>query len=472
MSAPSTHRPDRGLLLALLLVLLAAVAVVLTSPAGTPAPVARSSSGDLVSTTALACPDLAPAPRTRADVRVGLAPAEPGLPGGTVVRGPADDPAGTETLERGALLDVPPADRDGGPALGAEGPAAAGLFATRADVARGHALGVTGCPAPRAEWWFTGAGAGLDHDSTLLLANVDPGPAVVDLRVLGPDGDVDTVSGRGVLVAPHSRKRVALADIAPQTDDLALSVHAERGRVVAAVDDSLRTTATARPGQEWLPGAEAPSRTVRIAGPPGRASRRTLLVANPSGLETVVDLRVSGSGGTFTPTGLEPVTVAPGTLRSIDLTRALARTVRPGEPVALRLRSEHPVVATLRSAVGGDETLAPTVLPLTGPAAAPLVPGTRATVQVGAESSAARVRVTAYGARGRRLDETSLKLDPQTTAGWSPKPGAAYVVVSPARPGTVSGAVGYTGEGAGAATVPLTPLPLRQQRPPVRPGLP
>ena len=453
--------------------LLAAAAVVLTSPAGVPAPAARtSSSGDLVSATALACPDLAPAPRTRADVRVGLAPAEPGLPGGTVVRGPADDPAGTERLERGAQVTVPPADRTGGPVLAARGPAAAGLFATRADVARGHALGVTGCPAPRAEWWFTGAGAGLDHRSTLLLANVDPGPAVVDLRVLGPDGDVDTVSGRGVLVAPHSRKRVALADVAPQTDDLALSVHAERGRVVAAVDDSRRTSATARPGQEWLPGAEAPSRTVRLAGTPGRASRRTLLVANPSSLEAVVDLRVSGSGGTFTPTGLQPVTVAPGTLRSIDLTRALSRTVRPGEPVALRLRSEHPVVATLRSTVGGDETLAPMVLPLTGPAAASLVPGARATVQLGAESSAARVRITAYDARGRRLDGTTLALDPRTTAGWSPKPGAAYLVVSPARAGTVSGAVGYAGEGAGAATVPLTPLPLRQQRPPVRPGLP
>ena len=79
---------------------------------------------------------------------------------------------------------------------------------------------------------------------------------------------------------------------------------------------------------------------------------------------------------------------------------------------------------------------------------------------------------SAYGARGRRVDATTLSLRPATTAGWSPEPGAAYVVVSPARPGTVSGAVGYAGAAGGVATVPLTPLPLRQQRPPVRPGLP
>ena len=468
MSTPSSRRPDRGLLLALLLVLLAAAAVVLTSPAQVPAPVRRASStGDLVRTTAIACPDLAPVPPARAGVRVGLAPAEPGLPGG-----PVEGPTGTQQLERGALVDVPPADRDGGPVLRARGPAAPGLFATRTDAARGRTLGVTGCPAPRAEWWFTGAGAGLDHRSTLLLANVDPGPAVVDLRVLGPDGEVDTVASRGVLVAPHSRKRVALADVAPQTDDLALSVHAERGRVVASMIDSRRTGPTARPGQEWLAGTEAPSRTLRLAGVPGRAARRTLLVANPSGLEAVVDLRVSGSSGTFTPTGLEPVTVAPGTVRSLDLTRALARTVRRGEPVALLLTSERPVLASLRSTVGGDETLAPAVVPLTGPAAAAVVPGARATVRLSAGSTAARVHVTAYGARGRRLDATTLSLRPATTSGWSPEPGAAYVVASPARPGTVSGAVGYASAEGGVATVPLTPLPLRQQRPPVRPGLP
>jgi hypothetical protein len=197
-------------------------------------------------------------------------------------------------------------------------------------------------------------------------------------------------------------------------------------------------------------------------------------VGNPSDLEAVVDVRVSGRSGTFTPTGLGQVTVAPGALRSVDVTRALARTVRAGEPVGLRLRSEQPVVAALRSSVGGDETTAAAAAPLAGPAAVTVVPGGTTTVQLTADATAARVRLTAYDARGGRRDGTTVTVGPGATEGWSPAPGAAYVVVAPSRPGRVSGAVGWTapGTGTGAAAAPLTPLPLRRLRPPVRPGLP
>ena len=59
------------------------------------------------------------------------------------------------------------------------------------------------------------------------------------------------------------------------------------------------------------------------------------------------------------------------------------------------------------------------------------------------------------------------------TATWSPRKGAAYVVVEPGSResggGTLHGAVTY--EGGGLASVPLTPLPLRLERPQVHPAL-
>ena len=86
---------------------------------------------------------------------------------------------------------------------------------------------------------------------------------------------------------------------------------------------------------------------------------------------------------------------------------------------------------------------------------------------------AAKATVTAYDAKGTEVDNTRLTVDATATATWSPKKGATYVVVEPGSPesggGALHGAVTY--EGGGLATVPLTPLPLRLERPQVHPGL-
>jgi hypothetical protein len=81
--------------------------------------------------------------------------------------------------------------------------------------------------------------------------------------------------------------------------------------------------------------------------------------------------------------------------------------------------------------------------------------------------------VTAYDAKGTEVDRTKLTVDARATATWSPKKGAAYVVVEPdsrdGGSGTLHGAVTY--DGGGIASVPLTALPLRLERPQVHPGL-
>jgi hypothetical protein len=97
-------------------------------------------------------------------------------------------------------------------------------------------------------------------------------------------------------------------------------------------------------------------------------------------------------------------------------------------------------------------------------------------VQLTAATRAARVRLAAYGAQGRRLGGITLRVPPAATRAWSPPGGAGYVVVTPHRGGSgggpdrpVSGAVSYAGDGL--AAVPLTAFPLRVERPPTRPTL-
>jgi hypothetical protein len=464
-------RPDPALLTGLVLVLLAGAAVLLTLPArvaggadaGTDAAV-----GAFVDHAVVVCPDEEPGRGTTTSVQLGLAPAQGEVrpaEGGIVRQGPVGSAAGKPLdLPRGVLASVA---GSGGPAVEADGGAAAGLFGVRTD-ARGQALGVASCVTPRAQWWFTGAGAGLDHSSSLLLANVDPGPAVVDLRVLGPDGEVDTVATTGITIAPHTVHRVDLSDIAPQTDDLAVSVHANRGRVAAHVTDTYRGRTTGPSGQEWLAGTELPSRTLRLAGLPARSRSTALLVANPSELEAVVEVRIAGRSGTFAPSGLEPVTVPPGAVRTVDLGESLPRR----EAVALRLRSRVPVVASARAVVPGDHLYAVPVSPLVGPAAAVLPRGADSSVQLTAGAVPADVSVTSYTAGGDQVERADLRIDPTATRAWSPRRRADYVVVAPSTApgaGVVHGGVVHQGDGVAAG--PLTALPLRVVRPVVRPGV-
>ena len=51
----------------------------------------------------------------------------------------------------------------------------AGCSASAPTSQNGRTLGVTPCAAPRAQWWFTGAGAGLDHSSSLAAGQRRPG---------------------------------------------------------------------------------------------------------------------------------------------------------------------------------------------------------------------------------------------------------------------------------------------------------
>lgn len=440
---------------ALVLVLLAAGAVGLTRTPG-PGEVLDASAAGLVDRVVLACP--AAPEGASGEARAGLAPL-PRL--GARGEWRAGTPGSTKTLPvpvRGEVVGLGSAT-----VLEATGMAAAGAHASRADSSAG-ALAVAGCVSPRARWWFVGAGAGLDHDSVLSLANVDPGPAVIDVRVLSSDGEVETVGTRGITLGPGESRDIPLAEVAPQRDEIAVAVAASRGRVAAAVSDRVADGPAAPDGREWLPAADVPSRVVRLAGVPAGSRDRTLLVGNPSELEALVDVEVSGPRGTFTPTGARTVSVPPGSVVSVDA----ADLVTGEDATALRVRSQVPIVATLRSRTRADHAYAGTVLPLAEPAVAPVVPRAAGRLQVSAGAGGAEVSVTAWTAAGRELDQERLEIDPSATLEVPIVRRAAYVVVTPDR-GNVSGAVTYSGP-AGLGVLPLGPLPVRVALPVVVPG--
>ena len=204
---------------------------------------------------------------------------------------------------------------------------------------------MTGCPAPRSRWWFTGAGAGLDHSSSLLLANVDPGPAVLDVTVLGPDGPVETVATDGITLAPHTVRRIDLADIAPQTDDLAVEVQTSARPGGRVGDRLLRArghgAAPARSGWPARTSRAGPSASPACPQRPRRARSwsRTRPTWRP---------RSTCGSPARRARSRPPVSTRSPSRREPSRRSTSAGCSRRREPVALRLRSRVPVVATVR----------------------------------------------------------------------------------------------------------------------------
>lgn len=462
------RRAGQGTVVAVVLLVLAVVLVLLAGSASPPDDATTRAKGALVNRALDACPRFDPPGGTSTSVSLGSGPVRGLGDGGSIRYGAlGEDVAAAEPqdLARGEVLRVR-ADRDASPALAvtAVGRLAAGLFAFQTDTRRDDATAVTPCPSPRAGWWFTGAGATLDHTSELVLSNVDPGPAVVDVRMFGPDGEVETLGTRGITIPPAGSTTLDLTDVAPQTEELAVSVVASRGRVVAAVSDSFAPGIGAATGVEWIPAQRSAGRIVHLPGLPARADDHTLVLANPSGLETLVDVEVSGETGSFAPAEDAQVRVPPGAVVTTDLSGTVGR-----DASAVTLRSRVPVTATVRSEVDGDTSYAGGVRWLTGPAVAPVLRGTTTKVQLSAGERAATATATGYDESGKNVGSTTLDIPAGATATWSPRKKAAYVMVTPGE-GRILGAVTYAGSG-GSSQVSLEPLVLRVERPVVSPAV-
>lgn len=381
--------------------------------------------------------------------------------GGSLSAGPVGGRLKPQSeTRRGVLqtLEVPasPARGSGSAlALAASDAAAVGRGTFAVNQADG-VLAVQECLPPRSRWWFTGGGAGLDHSSKLVMANLDPGPAVVDVVVHTREGVAVDVGTRGITLGPGETRTVDLLDVAPQADELAVHVEASRGRVVAALAD------TSGAGREWVPAQAEPSRVLRLAPVPAQADRHALVVANPSDRDALVSLRVADESGSFEPTDVPEIRVPAGSVVTADLTAAVK-----GQPSAVLLRSPQRITASVRSSLRGDISFAGPVPVLTGPAASILPEGSRATIQVTAGDTASSVSVTAYSADGEQVSTARLELDPTTTRLWTPRGRVAYAVLTP-RQGRVFGGVALAGD-TEASQVPLRPLPVRLARPVVEP---
>lgn len=342
------------------------------------------------------------------------------------------------------------------------GALAPGLFGARFGGADRPAAGE--CATPTGERWFVGVGAGGVHHSQLVLANPDTGPAVADVSLWSPTGELIDVSSRGLTIPGQSSSVLDLDELSPNRDELAVRVTVSRGRVAASMSDSY----TPRDGQQvddWLPATAAPAEELVMPGLPRTMTEPTLVLANSGADEGRVSLEIVGKNSTFAPSDVDEIRVPAGQSVTTELPASLVKQLAK-EDTALKLTSTVPVVGSLRAVVAGDLVHVPAVQPAAGRSAAAVPGGPDSVVVLAAGPSAGRVKVSFPGSDAK---PTAVRLLPGTTVSVPVPKGARAAVVRGKR--EYVGAV-RTVNGKGASLLPLRPLLLDQLIPAVRPDWP
>jgi hypothetical protein len=338
---------------------------------------------------------------------------------------------------------------------------AAGLVVTRS----GAGSAVT-CDRPVPERWFTGAGASAEHSSTLTLVNPDKGPAVADVTVWDGSGLVDVPGLRGIRVPGSGSTSFDLSDVAPSRDALALRVQVSRGRLASSVVDVVDPVGRDRPVREWLPAQAAPAETSYVAGLGATRADRTLTLANPGDSEVRVVLELVSAESEFAPAGLDEITLAPATVREVDLSGVLRGQKADGVQ-ALRVEATGPVTAAVRTRVADDLALAVAGPGITEEAGVALPAGAKRLVVVGATAPGV-LTLQAWDEDGEVVvRERRVEIDPATAARVRLPDDAVLALVTLDRTAAV---VSLEVDDRGLSTLPLAQLETSSQVADVRPA--
>ncbi|MGI8701822.1 MAG: DUF5719 family protein [Nocardioidaceae bacterium] len=417
-----------------------------------------------VSAAALSCPQPPAAPGSTTRLfAVGPGPVEASSPAPSLrlsTGRSATDELATTSLPRVPLrvaLPRAPGARAGA-LVTAGGALAVGVTAAELSTyssRRSSGSAVTGCFAPRPQWWFTGVDTSIGTTTHLQVSNPGTGVAVVDLALLGPEGPVRAAGSRDLAVAPRSTATVDLAGLAPGRAALTVHVAATRGTVSAAVSTT-RLEGLTPTGTEWVPPSSEPSRAVVVdAGVQGATTQR-LVIANPGPRQQLVAVRIIDRSGAFVSTALPDVQVPPESVVVKAVTSITRRST-----AAVELTSAAPITGAIVSevATGGTRDFAVSGVsdPLSDPAVVPMWGGARLSVSLTATSPGARsVRLRSVDGAGRQVASQTVTVPGARTISWSAPVGSrgSYVVITSSERDGLQAVATYRAPG-GASQLPV-----------------
>lgn len=231
----------------------------------------------------------------------------------------ADDPqvlaAGTSTI-----LDIP-AEQQGSPVVvqWRGGPVIA-QYRLSGDTGAVGEQAVAQCQTqPSDRWYLAGFDTVRGSTSTLYLFNPFDQDAVVSLQFGTTEGPVDLVIAGDIQVPAGQVVVRDLAELRPETDDLAVTVRAEVGRVVAqgqVVRGPAGEGLEGITGRALLPAVAAPSSELVVAeATVDEVTQSWVTVYNPSDRQAAVQVQVSTPLGDASTLASEVTVPAGGTAR-------------------------------------------------------------------------------------------------------------------------------------------------------------
>jgi hypothetical protein len=327
------------------------------------------------------------------------------------------------------------------------------------------------CSVPSPEQWFTGLGAGGAHRSVIELVNPDSGRADADITLYGHQ-PFTVRKLHGITIPAHKTVTLDLGRIVPRRVLLSAQVQVSRGRLAVHVLDSRTDLATHKVRREWLPRQEQPAVDNRMIGLPTGPGRRTLQILNPGEEVVRAQVRIMTGDTSFTPTGLNTVSVPPGSTVAVPLSKALRKALGDGA-VGVQVTADAPVATSMLTDLGTDEAITvpdpvvrdetATLLPVSSGRAA----AAKATLYLSADSAGAAT-VTAYDGSGNQLRQKRVAQQQGHTVAVPLPGGTALLRVVP-RGTRIRGSVVLTGDGA--TVMPLHELLTKGLVPQISPGL-
>jgi hypothetical protein len=305
------------------------------------------------------------------------------------------------------------------------------------------------CPEAHARWWFVGAGgAEVTHDTVLSITNPRNGAAVLDIDVYGPEGPVVAPGLKGITVPAGATQEIDLAKAAPAVGELAVKIVARRGLVAITAADAYSPRGVGKEVREWVPPQSLPATEVNLAGLPTKPADSSLVVVNPGTAEAIATIEVIGTTGTFVPDKVQALSVPPQSVATVPLT-----SVYNGTALAVRVKSENRITATIRSSQSGDIGYATGVRPILGTTAFAVPPGALRQLALSSLGRAGTITMTTYDRTGRTLSTAQVTVPAGTTLAVALPPKVRSVQLTSTSPTTIAGLLTTRPEGLDTAGV-------------------
>lgn len=199
------------------------------------------------------------------------------------------------------------------------------------------------CLAPVTSQWFVGATADVTSKGTLSLVNSGLGRALVGVTLYTENG---ITAEKLFSIKANSLMTMQLASLAPGSKSIAIYVKPQTGRVNAFVTDE-RGRGLQALGGDTVNSIEAPAKSLVIPAIPQQTGRNTSLphtlrVLIPGDVGTTLNVVITSTDGTFSPTGIDGKMIPAGKVVDIPLD-----VIMKSGKFALRLNADRPFVASV-----------------------------------------------------------------------------------------------------------------------------